>query len=178
MIISLEEATKISPDITEDDILALQKAIIGYTNNDFRTETSETIKQIDDDGLKIDNTDYFLIGDTIEIIGSTFEDGIAVIREVSDTHIKIDLSGRGTYPIDVENEAKVYLLEFPRDVKIGALDILRNKIKAMNKAGIKSESVGRMSVTYANVTDSQDSVYGLDAAYFSFLDPYRKFNWT
>lgn len=178
MIISLEEAQSISKDITEDDVLALQNAIIAYTNNKFRTGISTNIIQIDESGLKVDAPDMFLAGDLIEVEYSTFEDGISVVKEVSNTHIKIDLSGRGSYPIDEYSGAKVHLIVFPLDVKIGAMDILRNKVKAMTKAGIKSESVGRMSVTYANVTDSQDSVYGLDAAYFSFLDPYRKFNWT
>ncbi|WPC08007.1 hypothetical protein [Globicatella sp. PHS-GS-PNBC-21-1553] len=178
MIISLEEAQAISLDIKEQDILALQQVIIDYTNNHFRTNIYEEIQQIDDGGLMIEHTNQFLADDIVEIEGTTFEDGVAIVREVSGTHLKIDLSGRGDFPIDINTKAKVYLIKFPLDVKLGAVDVLKNKIKAMNKTGIKSESIGRMSITYANVSEFQDSIYGIDAAYFSFLDPYRKFNWT
>lgn len=178
MIISLEEAKEINNSIKESDILALEQAIIGYTNNNFRSNIHDEIKEINSQGLKVDNPNQFLVGDTIEIIGTTYEDGLAIVTEVTEDYVTINLSNRGKYPQDVNEGAMVYLIEFPPDIKTGAIDVLSSKTKSMQKTGIKSESVGRMSITYANVTDSQNTIFGVDANYFSFLDPYRKFDWS
>jgi len=111
MIISVEEAKKYITTTMEDSVLeaklqALELAIQGYTNNNF----------------------------------------------------KRCLTAEGEYPMDI---------------KMGVLDMLKWDLENRKKVGIQSETISRHSVTYFNM-DGDNSVMGYPKALLGFLKPYMR----
>ena len=111
MIISVEEAKKYITTTMEDSVLeaklqALELAIQGYTNNNF----------------------------------------------------KRCLTAEGEYPMDI---------------KMGVLDMLKWDLENRKKVGIQSETISRHSVTYFNM-DGDNSTIGYPKALVGFLKPYKK----
>ena len=64
-------------------------------------------------------------------------------------------------------------VEYPMDVKMGALNMLKWDLENRDKIGIQSETLSRHSVTYFNM-DGNNSSMGFPKSLLGFLVPYRK----
>lgn len=176
MIITLEDAKKIDPNIMEDDLQAFESAVRRLTNNNFQqnnvrfsdvtvSESGSFILQETPKGLRE--------GDTIELNYSHYNDGLYVVDEIVDTTIKVD-----SERLFDENSKNIIvtLVQYPPDIKRGIKKLIQYDLKMGDKVGIKSETISRMSKTYydVNATDNTD---GYPKSLLSFLDKYEKMRW-
>lgn len=65
------------------------------------------------------------------------------------------------------------VVEFPPDVKMGAINLLKWEFNFRDKVGIASESISRHSVSYSGGSGS-DSIGGYPAALTGFLRLYMR----
>lgn len=63
--------------------------------------------------------------------------------------------------------------EYPFDVKMGAINMLKWDIEMREKVGVASETISRHSVTYVSV-DGDNSDGGYPKAVLGFLKPYKR----
>lgn len=62
--------------------------------------------------------------------------------------------------------------EYPPDVKMGVINMLKWDIENRDKVGIQSETISRHSVSYFNM-DGDNSVMGYPKSLLGFLKPYK-----
>lgn len=62
-------------------------------------------------------------------------------------------------------------IQYPADVKMGVVNLMKWELENREKAGIESETISRHSVTYANL-DSDNSAAGYPKSLMGFLKPY------
>jgi len=65
------------------------------------------------------------------------------------------------------------VIEYPADVKMGVVNLMKWELGSRDKVGIASESISRHSVTYADMTTG-NTINGYPAALMGFLKPYMK----
>lgn len=176
MIISLDDAKVIDPNITQDDLNGFETAVRALTNNKFQNRfvKFDGFTVTGGNTLSFTNSTLGLrVGDTIEIIDSKINDGLYVVNELSDTSLTVtgDLFN-GEY-----KDASVVKIEYPADIVSGIKRLIDYDVKMTGKTGVKSETISRMSVTYYDATASEN-INGYPAAYMSFLDKYRKLRWS
>lgn len=177
MILSLDEAQNIYPDVSQEDLDGLEKAIREITNNPFqnrnvrfcnlRFEGENTVVAYDDvEGLRI--------GDTIQISSSKWNDGLYVIKEIIRNVITLD----GNPRLFTGTDKKAYLtkVEYPADVIAGVRKLLKYDAQMIDKLGLKSKTVSRVSETYFD-QNSGETINGYPAAMMSFVDKYRLLKW-
>ena len=63
--------------------------------------------------------------------------------------------------------------EWPMDIKMGVVDLLKWKMGAGNKVGIASETLSRHAVTYESMT-ADNTAMGYPKALTAFLRPYMR----
>lgn len=63
--------------------------------------------------------------------------------------------------------------EYPMDVKMGVINLMKWELTSRDKVGIASESISRHSVTYFDMT-GDNSAMGYPRALLGFLKPYMK----
>lgn len=63
--------------------------------------------------------------------------------------------------------------EYPADVKMGVVNLLKWELNCRDKVGVASESISRHSVTYFNM-DGDNSVMGYPKSLLGFLKPYKR----
>lgn len=63
--------------------------------------------------------------------------------------------------------------EYPMDVKMGAVNLLKWELNNRDKVGVASESISRHSVTYFDMA-GDNSIMGYPKALMGFLKPYMK----
>lgn len=63
--------------------------------------------------------------------------------------------------------------EYPMDVKMGVVNLLKWELTNRDKVGVQSETISRHSVTYFNM-DGDNSTMGFPKALMGFLKPYMK----
>ena len=63
--------------------------------------------------------------------------------------------------------------EYPMDVKMGVVNLLKWDLDMREKVGVASESISRHSVTYVDQT-GENTVMGYPVALMGFLKPYKK----
>lgn len=63
--------------------------------------------------------------------------------------------------------------EYPMDVKMGVVNLLKWDLDMRDKVGVASESISRHSVTYVDQTGA-NTVIGYPVALMGFLKPYKK----
>lgn len=170
MIVSLENAKEyLTLDISEErlkkKILAVEALVRSYTSNNFqerriRTE-AETYK-----GKILWKTSYLAVGDTVEITES-LNSGLYTVAAVTADGIIPDTE---VYDCSYNLITKVV---YPADVQEGVLNLLKWEYTMRGKVGIKSETLSRHSVTYAD-QDAGNQVMGYPASLMGFLDPYMR----
>ena len=63
--------------------------------------------------------------------------------------------------------------EYPMDVKMGVVNLMKWELTNRDKVGVSSETISRHSVTYFNM-DAGNSVMGFPVSLLGFLKPYKK----
>lgn len=176
MILTAEEAMaqgvegKTEAELTTK-LAAIELAIRAYTHNNFQnrfvrflaiSQDSQLIEQFPSPALP-----YFQAGDTVEITQSKVNDGLYVVTEAGDGYLEIDGS------LFAAKDNLVTKVEYPADVKAGALNLLLWELENRDKVGIKAETISRHSVTYYD-QDASNTVMGYPISLMGFLAPYRK----
>lgn len=169
-------ATDIVDEVLEVKLQALEAAIRKYTNNNFQNANVRFLADISN-GVVNQNSLYLAVDDTIQISQSDFNKGLYTIVEKNDYQMKLD---KVLYD---EKMVLVTKIEYPIDVKLGVVDIMRWKLKYENQnynpeaeKDIQSETISRHSVTYATDTTESDLDvnFGVPKKYLAFLKPYMK----
>ena len=63
--------------------------------------------------------------------------------------------------------------EYPMDVKMGAVNLMKWELNNRDKVGVASESISRHSVTYVDQTGA-NTLMGYPVALMGFLRPYKR----
>lgn len=148
MIISVEKAKELVDFKGWDDakierkLKAIEQTIRSYTNNNFQKRTHRKTADIVGGLLVFKGNEFFKVDDTIMIGESTYSEGLYVVKEVTDTSIKLDKE------ILDEESVLVTKVEYPDDVIDCCINILEWEVNNRSKVGIKSETLSRHSVTY------------------------------
>lgn len=66
-----------------------------------------------------------------------------------------------------------YELDYPIDIKMGVINLLKWDFANRDKLGISSESISRHTVSYSGLSGS-DSIGGYPTAMLGFLKPYMR----
>lgn len=176
MIISLEEALELDATATQETCDGLETMVRKLTNNNFQL-IKFRIRGLRLSGNTIKashgRVDIFRAGDTIEINGTDYNDGLYFVKSVSDGVITI----HGDFIAETNAGAIATKVSYPADVLAGVKKLVAYDAKMRDKAGIKSETVARWSVTYYDVTAAESSE-GYPVSLLGFLDKYRKLRWS
>lgn len=171
MIISTEElkeyiTTDKTDSVLEAQLQALELLIRKYTNNNFQKRGIRASCQVMAEKLYTDYP-YFKVGNTIQISESIFNDGIYVIQSIENHLITLDK--------DLLDESTVLAtkVEYPVDVQMGVVNMLKWDLENRDKVGVQSETISRHSVTYFNM-DGDNSLMGYPKSLLGFLKPYMK----
>ncbi|MCR8704179.1 hypothetical protein [Weissella cibaria] len=176
MIISLDDAKAIDPNITQADLNGFETAVRALTNNKFQNHSvvSKGVTVSLNNKLTVTSTFGLRVGDTVELVDSKVNDGLYVIAALTDTTVTLQ-------DTDLFNgefkKASMIKVEYPDDIKVGIKKLIQYDVKMADKVGIKSETISRMSTTYYDAT-AAENVNGYPSAYMSFLDKYRKIRWS
>lgn len=176
MILSLEDAKKIDPNITQSALDAFEAAVRQLTNNNFqnRRVRYKGLRFIDPDQLEFQELLIGLrAGDTIQVSNSTYNDGLYTIKDITSNTITVEAAKFYGYHT---SEGFITKVEYPADIRAGIEKLIAYDKKMGAKQGIKSETISRMSVTYYDV-NSTESVDGYPASLMNFLDKYNKMRW-
>ena len=173
MILSVEEAKSFLPELStmSDDLLkqkldSVEIMIRKYTNNNFQNRNIRFLA--DSIGTILNGSSPFLMeGDTIQVSDSRVNDGLYVLKSVSDDSVVVD---RPMFTVERNLVTKV---EYPSDVKLGVVNLMKWDFNNRDKVGIKSETISRHSVTYADL-DSSNQAMGYPVSLLGFLEPYKK----
>lgn len=168
MIISVDELQNVygifkdeNTELVQAKLDGLESLIRLYTNNNFQNRNIR-IECPSMDSYLIASPTYLKVGDTVQITNSKINDGLYVIKEISDNQIKLD---KDIY--DCENQL-VTKIEYPKAVISTLVNILSWDEKYGSKMGIQSESIGRHSVSYFSQND-QNSLGGYPIHLFNPL---------
>lgn len=158
--------TDLSNPVLEAKLQGLEMMIRSYTHNNFQERSIRS--KCSSNGAVISGVHRFIsVGDTVEISGSTYNNGIHTILTIADGVATVS----GTiYPEETIFVTKVF---YPEDVVQGAICMMEWDINQRDKVGVASETISRHSVTYFNM-DGDNSIVGFPRSLVGFLEPYRK----
>ena len=180
MIITVEKlkqyiTTDKTDEVLEAMLQALEAAIRKYTNNNFQNRgirfTSNTGE------IRTQFTQYLKIGDTLQVSESAINNGLYTIETIVGDILNLKEQ------IFNENEVLFTKVEYPADIQLGVVEIMRWKLKNEDQnynpeaeKDVQSESISRHSVTYAKDTTEEDidAEFGVPRKYTSFLKMYKK----
>lgn len=170
MIVSVEDLKRqVNCGNTTDEQIAVRlEAIEGvirqYTNNNFQQRTVRFVGRSEDYSV-YGSPRFFAVGDTVQISGSDVNDGLYVVKSVTDDRIDLD---KPLMAVDYNMVTKV---KYPTDVIQCVVDMFTWKQGMGGKVGIKSETLSRHSVTYE---DSASLFMGYPVGILSGLNLYKK----
>lgn len=172
MIISVAELRQYISTDEGDQVLgarlqALELLIRGYTNNSFQVRGTGRVADVIAGRFNVDALNPYEIGDTLQISGSERNDGLYTVRETDDHSFSVN------EPMRDGKDLFVTLVEYPADVKMGVVELMRYDLEGREKAGIQSETISRHSVTYQTY-DGTNTVQGYPAHLMGFLDRYKR----
>ena len=183
MLMTVEELRKYITTDETDEMLkarleALELPIRRYTNNNFQKRGFRVTADIMAGVFMSESLIPFEVGDTIMVSESDLQsDCLAVVTEVNDLTFMTDNKWAD------DDAVLVTKVEYPADVKLGAVNILkwqlRNEAAAAgdkSQKDIQSETLSRHSVTYAtDATESDLAVdFGVPKKHVAFLNNYMK----
>lgn len=172
MIVPVEELLEM-PDFSgksekslKRKLNAIEHLIRSYTNNNFQNRSIRLEGSSQGDIIK-GHTQFFKVGDTVQISQSQVNDGLYFITEIADDFIRLD---RELFTVPENLVTKV---EYPADVQEGVIELMVWEVKNRQKVGIKSETLSRHSVSYYD-QDANNQVMGYPVSLLGFLKPYMK----
>lgn len=171
MIISVENlkqyiSTEEQDSVLEAKLQALEILIRKYTNNNFQKRSIRAECPIVQQKL-YSAYDLFNVGDTVQISQSIFNDGLYVISAKEDGFITLNAT------LVDESNAVVTKVEYPMDVVMGVVNMLKWDLENRSKVGIQSEAISRHSVTYFDM-NGDNSLIGYPKSLVGFLKPYMR----
>lgn len=176
MIISLDDANKLDPNITQEDLDAFETSVRELTNNNFqntfvRLKNAEFVNE--NTILVRDEIRGLRVGDTVEVNYSHYNDGLFVIDQIDGKQITVQ-----GVPFFVGNSGRTMItkVEYPADIKRGIKKLIEYDKAMAGKLGIKSETIARMSTTYYDV-NAAENTDGYPSSLLSFLRKYEKMRW-
>lgn len=172
MIMSVEELRQHVKTDAPDAALAtklraIELFIHKHTNNHFRVNGMSRIVDIVGGLFMTEALNPYEVGDTLKISGSEKNDGLYTVKEAFDDTFTANEKTRD------EIDVYVMLVQYPEDVKMGVVELLKYDLENREKAGIQSETISRHSVTY-KVPDASNTVKGYPQHLMGFLDGYMK----
>lgn len=176
MIISLDEALKLDATATQETCDGLETMVRKLTNNNFQLIKFRLRDlKLSENTIKSSNgrKDVFRPGDTIEINGTDYNDGLYVVESVSNGVITV----YGDFIAEINSGAIATKINYPADVLAGVKKLIAYDVKMRDKVGIKSETIARWSVTYYDVTAAESSE-GYPVSLLGFLNKYKKLRWS
>lgn len=176
MIIKLDEARLIDSNIAQDDLDAFEEAIRRLTNNNFQNKRVrfKNLEIIEPSSIKVkDKIRGLRVGDTVEINYSDFNNGLYVVKELSEKEIIVE---QDSFYTEKSSDLMLTKVEYSADIKRGIKKLIEYDKKMAGKVGIKSETVARMSTTYYDVNSSENTD-GYPSSLLSFLRKYEKMRW-
>ena len=172
MIISAEELMNLDSEFKDQDEKVLQAKLDAvellirkYTNNNFQMRTIRFTSESFHDRI-LGVHPLLKVGDTIEISESE-NDGLYVIKEIKPDFIRVN---KELYNLSHNLITKI---KYPDDIKFGIINLMKYEVNMRDKIGIKSEAIGRHSVAYYDMNESEQ-VMGYPASLLGFLQPYKK----
>lgn len=100
-----------------------------------------------------------------------------VTTDKSDTALEFMIQASESFIVHyTNNDFKNHisgLAEYPLDVKMGVINLIKWDLDGRDKIGISSETISRHSVSYSSQSGS-DSEDGYPKALIGFLKPYMK----
>lgn len=180
MIMTVEElktyiTTDIPDDVLEAKLQALELQIRKYTNNNFQKIAFRRVCDIVGGFFYGEALIPFDVGETVQVSCSGLNEGLYTVKEADDSTFEVN---EKVYP---EKNVLVTKVEYPADVKMGVVDIikwqLRNEAQNSGESKeVQSETLSRYSVTYAkDSTESDiDERFGCPRKYMAFLRAYKK----
>ena len=171
MIISVKEVKQFIQTTEPDKVLraklkALELLIRKHTNNNFQNRGIRFTCPVTAEKLLL-TTDMLKVGDTVQLSESIYSNGVYVIKAIKDGFIEL---GK---PLLDESHVLVTKVEYPVDVVMGVVNMLKWDLENRDKVGIQSETISRHSVTYFNM-DGDNSTMGYPKSLLGFLKPYMK----
>lgn len=171
MIISVEKlrtyvTTNLSNEVLEEKLQALELLIRKYTNNNFQNRNIRFKCNASSTGLEL-STPYLKAENTIEISQSQYNDGVYYITSIEDENITLNKV------LFDEEDVLITKVEYPFDIQMGVVEMIRWDLNNRDKVGIQSETISRHSVTYFNM-DGDNSLMGYPRSLLGFLQPYMK----
>lgn len=145
----LTDCSELTDDVIKSRLDSIEYVIRKFTNNNFQNRYVRFVSSSLDNKL-MGKSPFIKKGDTIQISQSTVNDGLYVIREITEDGVTVDC--------DLFNcpSNTVTKIEYPKDVIQCAIDLFEWKRNFGDKIGIKSESetLSRHSesVTYEDST--------------------------
>lgn len=184
MLMTVEELRKYLTTDEADEVLAarlsaLELTIRRYCNNNFIKRGIWIEAEVRGGVFMSESLIPFEVGDTIMIAHSDLQaDWLCTVKEVTD-----DTTFVVEEEVEDEDAIHLYKVDYPMDVKLGAVNILKWQLKneAANsgdtsKKDIQSETLSRHSVTYAaDATEADLSIdFGVPKKLVACLKLYKK----
>lgn len=163
---SMEEFKGDNVELLNMKLNAIESLIRSYTNNNFQNRNMRIEAPVKD-GVLLGHSSFFKVGDTVQVSQSMVNDGLYVIKEITDTILTVD-GDLFDFPLNT-----VTKVVYPADVQKGVIDLMVWEKENRQKVGIKSETLSRRSVTYYD-QDANNQVMGYPVSLLGFLKPYMK----
>lgn len=173
MIISVEKAKALidfngwTDEKIEMKLKAVEQIIRAYTNNNFQDRGYRALADVRGGVFLSEALVPFSAGDTIQVSGSQYNNGLYTIAETHDTAFTV------SDEVKEEDGVLVTKIAYPADVVDCCLNLLEWEKNNRGKVGIQSEALSRHSVTYFSM-DGANSVMGYPVSLLGGLKAYRK----
>lgn len=101
---------------------------------------------------------YLTTEETDEMLEAKLEAMERVVKLYTNNNFKRHLTDTGEYPMDV---------------KMGVVNLMKWELERRDKVGVASESISRHSVTFFDMSEG-NSAMGFPVALLGFLKPYKR----
>lgn len=172
MIITAEEykryvTTEMDVQALEARLQALELLVRAYTHNNFQQRAFRSLADVEFGKIVVYGQHHFKTGDTVQVTSSEFNAGLLTVTQVDGNTLTVN------EPTFEEEDVYITKVEYPMDVKMGVVNLMKWEETNRDKVGIASETISRHSVTYFNM-DTGNSVMGMPTSLLGFLKPYMK----
>ena len=150
----------------EDKLRGLELLIRGHTHNHFTVKHTGRLADIVGGTFDLDEAADFEPGDTVLVSGIR-NTGLFTVATATGATFTVN---EKTYD---EIDAYVVKVEYPMDVKMGVVNLMKWEQERREKVGVQSETISRHSVTYTDQT-ADNTIMGYPAALMGFLQHYMQ----
>lgn len=145
-----KDFSKYSDVRLEMKLKSIETAIRRLTHNKFLNRAFKYSHIAKGGKMIVSKQHYLKVDDTVLISGSTFNNGLYVIKEIDNNTFTLDK------PLIDDIKGIAIKVEYPIDIIDGAVELLDwdCNYKMADKQGISSESISRHSVSYVQYSES------------------------